>query len=210
MFSKLLILFLVITQFGAILIDKIAATVNDEVITISDIEKSLFFYPILKSEGESENDLYLKQLNNMINYKVIYLDNREQFELTDADFESLRLAAIARYGSIENFRMVLKNFDMKIKDFRDFVKEKVFFEKVIKEKFKFQISVNFEEIKKFYYSEYIPKQKKLGITPISLIEIAPKIENLLRTKQINDKLSGWLDEVKKSYKIAILLNKKRL
>lgn len=206
MFSKIIISILVSMQIGMILVDKIAATVNNEVITISDIEKSLFFYPLLRAKGESENDLYLNQLKNLINYKIIYLENKGQFILNDEDYESIRISTIKRYGSIEKFRNILKNFDMNINDFKDFVKEKVLFEKVIKEKFKLKITVRFEEIKDFYQKEYVPLQKKMSQNPVSLIEIAPEIENYLRTKRINEKLSDWLDDVKKSYRISILLN----
>ncbi len=207
MFSKLIILFLTLLQFGMILIDKIAATVNDEVITISDIEKSLFFYPILRNKKESEHDLYLQQLENMVNYKIIYMENKGQFEITKEDFESIRLSEIKRYGSIENFMNILKNFDMDMNDFMDFVRDKVFFDKVVKEKFKLKIDVKFEEIEDFYKTEYLSLQKKLGMTPLSLIEIASEIEDHLRSKKINKQLSGWISDMRKSYKISILLDR---
>jgi len=207
MFSKLIILFLTILQFGMILIDKIAATVNDEVITISDIEKSLFFYPILRNKKESEHDLYLQQLENMVNYKIIYMENKGQFEITKEDFESIRLSEIKRYGSIESFMNILKNFDMDMNDFMDFVRDKVFFDKVVKEKFKLKIDVKFEEIEDFYKTEYLSLQKKLGMTPLSLIEIASEIEDHLRSKKINKQLSGWISDMQKSYKISILLDR---
>lgn len=207
MFSKLIILFLTLLQFGMILIDKIAATVNDEVITISDIEKSLFFYPILRNKKESEHDLYLQQLENMVNYKIIYMENKGQFEITKEDFESIRLSEIKRYGSIESFMNILKNFDMDMNDFMDFVRDKVFFDKVVKEKFKLKIDVKFEEIEDFYKTEYLSLQKKLGMTPLSLIEIASEIEDHLRSKKINKQLSGWISDMRKSYKISILLDR---
>ncbi len=207
MFYKLLILILLPLLQGMILVDRIAATVNEEVITLSDIEKSLFFYPVIRSKGESDEDLYSRQLDNMINYKIVYLENRSQFPLKDADFENIRIETIRRYGSLEQFRKILNNFDMNESDFMEFVREKVLFEKVVKEKFKFKINVSVSEIRDFYNSKYLPSQKSLGMTPGTMIEVTPDIENFLRIKKINEQLSGWINEIRKSYKVTIQLNK---
>ncbi|HLP46781.1 MAG TPA: hypothetical protein VK469_12570, partial [Candidatus Kapabacteria bacterium] len=40
-------------------IDKIAASVNDEIITWSDIDKAIRFYPYFKKKDQNEHTFYL-------------------------------------------------------------------------------------------------------------------------------------------------------
>jgi hypothetical protein len=89
-------------------------------------------------------------------------------------------------------------------NFRVFIKERVFFEKTIKEKFQFKISIAFNDVKSFYKKEYVPNQKKLNLIPKSLIEMTSKIENHLRQIETGKKIKSWLKDIRDNYKIRIL------
>lgn len=201
MLFKLILSFTLVFQAGTILVDKIAAVVNDEIITVSDIDKSILYNSPLRKKNESVNEFYLNELNNLINYKVIYLEFRDQFILTEDDFEEVNRSTIEKYGSITKFISILKKFDMDMNDFREFVKEKILFEKVIREKFQFNIIIDFKEIEEFYNKEYLTFQRELNLPPKTIIEMTPVIEKHLKEKRITKKLSFWLDEIKSSYKI---------
>lgn len=201
MLFKLILSFTLVFQAGTILVDKIAAVVNNEIITVSDIDKSILYNSPLRKKNESVNEFYLNELNNLINYKVIYLEFRDQFILTEDDFEEVNRSTIEKYGSITKFISILKKFDMDMNDFREFVKEKILFEKVIREKFQFNIIIDFKEIEEFYNKEYLTFQKELNLPPKTIIEMTPVIEKHLKEKRITKKLSFWLDEIKSSYKI---------
>jgi hypothetical protein len=58
-------------QSGYILIDKIAAVVNDEIITLTDIDKAIQFFPGFRKTLEREEEFYLRVLEDLINYKVV-------------------------------------------------------------------------------------------------------------------------------------------
>ncbi|MEN8154113.1 MAG: hypothetical protein ABFR75_08820 [Acidobacteriota bacterium] len=207
MFFKLLLSFFIAFQSGTILVDKIAAVVNDEIITVSDIDKSIQFNSPLRKKNESVSDFYLNELKNLINYKVIYIEYRDQFKLTEEDFEGVNRSTIEKYGSLTKFISILKKFDMDMNDFREFVKEKILFDKVIREKFQLNIIIDFKEIEKFYNKEYLTFQKELNLVPKTIIEMTPVIEKHLREKRITKKLTFWLDEIRSSYKIINILKR---
>jgi parvulin-like peptidyl-prolyl isomerase len=192
-------------QPGQILIDKIVGTVNNEIITLSDIEKSLQIFPFLQEPGEHEDDLYHRILNELINYKVVYQEYRNEFTLKEEDYEQIQLTAIERAGSLEKLMARLQKYDMTWADFRSFIRERAFFDKVLREKLQLKITVLFPEIEKFYQDEYSPAQILLKLEPQSLIEMAPVIEKHLRRKKTDEKLAGWLNELKSSYDIEIKL-----
>ena len=73
MIVKALLSLFILLQPGPILVDKIAAVVNEEIITIHDIERAIVFYPVLRQKNETEENFYFRVLSDLINYKVIYL-----------------------------------------------------------------------------------------------------------------------------------------
>ena len=209
MFFKLIVSLLLMIQPAEIVVDKIAAVVNTEIITVSDIDKSLLLYSPAGSSGGDEGDLYLKELNKLINYKVVSLEYKDQFELTEEDFENVQRSIIERYGSMDDTKRILEKFDMDLKDFRLFLTEKILYEKVIEDKFKLGVVIEFSDIEEFYKNDYLPSRKKLGIEPKSIIDMTPVIENFLRGKKVRKELSQWLEGIKASYSIKNILSDER-
>jgi len=209
MFFKIIASLLLLIQPSQIVVDKIAAVVNTDIITMSDIDKSLFFYSSVGSKESGEENLYLRELNNLINYKVVFLEFRDQFVLTEEDFENVQRSMIERYGSLEEITVILEKFDMDMKDFRMFLTEKIFYEKVIEDKFKLGVVIEFSEIEEFYNNEYLPSQKSIGVEPKSIIEMTPEIESYLRGKKVSKELSIWLEGIKASYSIKNMLSEER-
>lgn len=201
MFSKILIYLLVLLQPSTIIIDKIAAVVNNEIITMTDIDKSIYLFPVFKKKEESPKTFYNRILQELINYKVIYLEYKNDFILTEENYEEVQTPIIKKQGSLNQLIKLLKKYDMNWKDFKDFIKEKVLYEKVLKEKFQMNIKISFNEIKSFYYEDYLLLQRELNLKPNSLIEMTSLIEKHLRKIKTENKLSGWLEEIKSSYKI---------
>lgn len=201
MFSKILLYLLILLQPNTIIIDKIAAVVNNEIITMTDIDKSISLFPVFKSNEESSKAFYNRLLQDLINYKIIYLEYKDDFILTEEDYEEVQTPIINKQGSLNQLKTLLKKFDMNWKDFKNFIKEKVLYEKVLKEKFQINIKISFKEIETFYYKDYLLLQKKLNSKPNSLIEMTTLIEKHLRKVKTEKKLSGWLKEIKSSYKI---------
>lgn len=183
-----------------ILIDKIVAVVDDEIITMVDIDKAIQFYPTFRKARESEETFYLQVLEDLINYKVVYLEYRKQFTLKEEDYLEVQSAVIEKLGSLDKLMALLNSFDMEWMDFKEFIKEKVIYEKVLKEQLQVKITIDFKEIENFYYKEYRPLQEELELRPLSLFEMAPQIENHLRKVQTREKLSDWLKEIRSSYK----------
>jgi len=201
MFSKILLYLLILLQPSTIIIDKIAAVVNNEIITMTDIDKSISLFPVFKRNEESPKSFYNRLLQDLINYKIIYLEYKDDFILTEEDYEELQTPIINKQGSLNQLMTLLKKFDMNWKDFKNFIKEKVLYEKVLKNKFQINIKISFKEIETFYYKDYLLLQKKLNLKSNSLIEMTTLIEKHLRKVKTEKKLSGWLKEIKSSYKI---------
>jgi hypothetical protein len=222
MYSKqsiiLLILFIPVQLFfimgmgrsepvNSILVDKIAASVDDEIITFADIEKAIRFYSIIMKNNETEKEFQNRVLEDLINHKVVSLEYKNDYVLEVEDYDQVQTAIIEKLGSLDKLNNLLQSYAMDWSDFKAFIKEKVGYEKVLNKLLKVKTSIKFNEIEDFYKNDYLPNQEKLGLKPMSLIEMTPIIENHLRKERTQEELSGWLKEIRSSFKIDNKLSK---
>ena len=209
MIVKALFSLYILLQAGPIMVDKIAAIVNDEIITIHDIERAIVFFPVLREKNETEEHFYFRALSDLINYKVIYLEFSDEFNLSEEDFEQVQTPILKKAGSMEKLLAILNNFTMSWSDFQSFIREKVLYEKVLREKFQMEITVPFSDIEKFYNEDYFPSQQRLGLAPQTLVEMAPVIEKYLRQIRTSEQLSTWLNELRANYTIEVKLRSRQ-
>ncbi len=187
-------------------VDKIAATVDDEIITLTDVEKYIRFFPIIRKAGETDEKFYRRALEDLVHFKVIYLEYREDFVLREEDYEEMQTSVIKKVGSYDQLIRELRMYDMKWADFKAFIREKVVYEKVMIKNFQEKITVNFKEIEAFYKEQYLPGQESLKLKPRTLIEMTPLIEAQLRKDRADATLGDWLKELSAAYKIEYKLS----
>jgi hypothetical protein len=189
------------------LVDKIVAVVNDDIITLSNCQLAIQLYPVFRDKGESEYSFYKRILQSLINYKVIYQEYQKEFQLGEEDYEEVQIPIIKKVGSLEKLMEILQEYDLDWQDFKEFIKEKVVYEKVLNVQYQSKITIQYSEIERFYNQEYLPVQKQLELETKSLIEMTPLIEKYLRKQQTDIKLKEWLQEIKAYYHIEILLQR---
>ena len=205
MVIKALFSLFILLQAGPVLVDKIAATVNNEIITVHDIERAIAFFPVLRREDEPEEHFFFRVLNELITYKVISIEYGDEFNLGEEDFEVLQTQMLQKAGSLEQLLAVLGQFAMSWSDLEAFIREKVLYEKVLREKFPMELAIPFEEIEEFFQRDYLPSQLQLGLEPRSLAEMAPQIETYLRTLRMEKQQSAWLANIRSAYMVEIKL-----
>ncbi len=188
-------------QADVILVDRIAAVVNEEIITLTDIDKAIQLYPGFRTKDQTEQQFYNGVLRDLIHYKTIHMEYKDEVEPTEEDFLKVETSIIKKVGSYNKLISILTRFDMQWDDFRAFIREKVVYDKVMRDKLQEKISINFQEIRTFYKEQYLPLQKSLQLKPKTLIEMSAAIEAQLRKKRMEKKMGGWLQEIMSSHKI---------
>ena len=104
-----------------VLIDQIAAVVNDEIITLSDIQKAIMLYPLFRDKNESERDFQKRVLLSLINDKVIYHEYRDKFRLSEEDYEEVQIPVIKKTASLTELMILLRHYDMDWPDCKQFI-----------------------------------------------------------------------------------------
>ncbi len=205
MCTSLLLLLTLLQPAAAIIVDEVAAVVNDEVITVSDIDKAIALFPILRERTETERQFYHRVLTDLVHYRMVRLEYGGDFGLGEEDYEQLQTPIIQKAGSLETLQAALQRFDMTWEDFRLFIRDRVIYEKVLREKLPSKLTIDFSDIESFYRQHALPLQKQLGLEPRSLAEMAPVIEKYLRKLRAEQQLGSWLQEMEARYRIEIKL-----
>jgi len=68
----------------------------------------------------------------------------------------------------------LDSFDMEWVDFKDFIKEKVVYERVLNDQLQVKMTIDFKEIENFYYKEYRPQQESWNCSPCRYLKWLPR------------------------------------
>jgi|GEM_PF-2893280 len=182
-------------------IDSIAAVVNNTIITKSDVDRSRLFFPYFPQSRESDSRFRQRILKDLIDYRVIYLEYGKDYQLTEEDYERVQIPIIQKFGSLDNLTQILEKFGMNWDDFKEYIREKVLYEKVILEKFRVSIPIGYQEIKTFYENSYVAYQQESNLPVKPLLEMADTIENYLRNEKISGRLNAWLGQIRNSYRI---------
>ncbi len=205
MIIKAILSLFILIQPGAILVDRIVAQVNEEIITLHDVERAVALFPAQRLESESEDAFYSRVLDDLVTCKVIALEYGDEFNLDEEDVEAVQRQILQKAGSLEALQATLDSFAMNWADFKRFIREKVLYEKVLREKFPMELIIPFEEIEAFYHSVYLPSHLQIGLEPQSLVEMAPQIETFLRRQRMEQQLSDWLADIRSAYRVEIKL-----
>ncbi len=190
------------------LIDSIVARINDQIITMSDLEKSIQLLPLLKEQKESEKDYFSRVLHQLINQKILSLEFAAEEQLTEEDLEKVQIKIINRTGSLENLKNLLNKWQMSWRDYLNFIKEYALFEKIIYQKIKTTLFVSFQEIESYYQENYLLHQKNLNLEPRPLTEMAALIENYLLLKKLATELQEVISRLRQKYEIEIYFMEK--
>ncbi|MCP2520863.1 hypothetical protein NLD30_10540 [SCandidatus Aminicenantes bacterium Aminicenantia_JdfR_composite] len=179
-------------------IDRVLASVGDEAITLSDLKIVIHFniYP------EIEKKYIKKYIERIIDQKIVKRKVKMSFPL-DEEIEKEKNRLIKWFGSEERFFNELLKFDLTWDDLKKYIEEKIYYEKIIKDKFKFISPITLDEIKKYYNEVYVPEQKKKNLYPKSLLEVASEIESIIENQKRKSLISKWLEDLKKEENIEI-------
>jgi peptidyl-prolyl cis-trans isomerase SurA len=184
----------------AVIIDKIAAIVNDDVITQSEVEEMIQLD--IKISGLPKRDSMLQQridhhlvLQQIKSQPPVLISNEE---IQDA-YESFAL----RHGNEEQLGEFLGKIGIDEDDLIKEIRDQLTARKFIRDRFRPFVSITIEDAEDYYEKVYKPAAEMLAKTPPPLAEIFGEIQNQLVESRVQDQLLEWLDKLRKSSTINI-------
>jgi len=200
----LIILLAVLPARGAV-IDRIAALVDRQVITLSEINQmaAIRFFP--HPPGQSDDDYRHDILESLIAQALRYRDV-ERFGAADVSKDAIeaRLQQIeARFASPEAFNDAVQRSELTLDEVRALVKRQLQVETYIQERFAPMIFVSSQEIETYYRGPWSEERRKRGLPIPPLASVQDEIRTLLKSTRLQQEVQRWTAQLRSRANVDI-------
>lgn len=187
------------------MIDRIAAVVNDEVITLTDL-KIIQRFGLFDDRGESSDvDRQTQILHRLIDQKLVVQLASESVMVDEEELEA-SLSDVIQGTDPDLAGKALLQFGIDWDDLKSYIREKLLFEKIISLRFNRGVIVSIEEIEKYYEQVYVPAQRRNSRDPQPMIEVLDRIEGELRRLKVESQVQEWIANLKHEADIQIKIS----
>ena len=202
----LFLLWLLIPGYGrGEVVDRIVAIVNDEVITLTDVNIIQKFGLFEDLEKSPEEDMQTRILSRLINQKLVIQLASERIIIDEEELEAF-LSDIVQKTDPDLAEKALLQFGLDWDDLKSYLREKLLFQKIISQRFNRGVIVSIEEIERYYEQVYVPSQREKNINPQPMIEVLNQIEGELQREKVEDQVQEWIKNLKREANIQIKIS----
>ncbi|HEX6097034.1 MAG TPA: hypothetical protein VF432_11970 [Thermoanaerobaculia bacterium] len=182
---------------AAVTVDRIAAVIDGQVLTVSEISQmvELRFFPRL---GDSEDDYRREVLDALIAQALRYRDV-ERFGAQDipADTIEARVVEIQRrFPSETEFNAALARAELTADELRALVKRQLQVEAYIQERFAPLVFVTNEEIDEYYRGPWREQRRERGLAVPPLTEVRDEVRAALRLSRLQAEIDRWTSQLR--------------
>jgi peptidyl-prolyl cis-trans isomerase SurA len=179
-------------------IDRIAAVVENQVITLTEVEQLATIRVLNPRADESDTAYRRRILDALISQSLRYRDV-ERFGAEDVSRDAIesRIARIvARHPSEAAFMETLANTELTIDELRALIKRQLRVEAYIDERYAPLVFVSLEEIENYYNKSWLPQRADRGLPAVPLAEAREEIRALLKAERVRVETDQWTAQLR--------------
>ncbi len=179
-------------------VDRVAATVDRQVLTVSEINQmaTIRFFP--RAAGQSDDDYRHNILEALIAQALRFRDV-ERFGAQDIPKDSIetRLGDIQRrFASPEELAAAVQRAELTLDEVRALLKREMQVEAYIQERFAPMIFVANEDIESTYSGSWSQQRRQRGLPIPPLNEVREEIRTLIRSRQLQQEIDKWTAQLR--------------
>ena len=196
-----LLTFLHAGQEKALVIDRVLAVVDEEIITLTDVRIAEAFriFPMDEKDGDPPP---VQILNRLIDQKIILQMTSEQLTVSEHELnDSVR--RLAAGFTPEQMTDLFGRFGLTWNGLSAYVRESLLFEKAIYNKFSRSVFVSLKEIETYYDQIYTPERRQNNQEIEAMLDILDEIETAIRREKITSQVRDWLRTLRRQANIQI-------
>ena len=196
-----LLTFLHAGQEKALVIDRVLAVVDEEIITLTDVRIAEAFRIFPMDEKDSDPPP-VQILNRLIDQKIILQMTSEQLTVSEHELnDSVR--RLAAGFTPEQMTDLFGRFGLTWNGLSAYVRESLLFEKAIYNKFSRSVFVSLKEIETYYDQIYTPERRQNNQEIEAMLDILDEIETAIRREKITSQVRDWLRTLRRQANIQI-------
>ena len=194
----LCVLLLAAVPGRATVVDRIAAIVDREVITLSEVNQVVALRIFARNAGEDEDAYRKRVLDAMIAQSLRFRDV-ERFGSEDVSRDAIEarlLEVRKRFPSDAAFDAALKTTELTLDEVRTIIKRQLQVEAYIEERFSPLIFVSLDEIEKYYREQWLPQRRERNLPATPLGDVQEEIRTLLRAERLQTEVGRWTTQLR--------------
>ena len=183
---------------GAETIDRVAALVDKQVLTVSEITQmvDIRFFP--RTTGWSDDD-YRKNILDALIAQALRFRDVERFGAADVSKDSIeaRLLQIQqRFASPAEFTAAVQQAELTLDEVRALIKRQLQVETYIQERFAPMIFVSSDEIENYYKTTWSEQRRARGLPIPMLSQVQDDIRTLLKSTRLQQEVARWTAQLR--------------
>jgi phenylpropionate dioxygenase-like ring-hydroxylating dioxygenase large terminal subunit len=176
---------------GAVTIDRVAARIDQQVLTVSEINQmaEIRFFP-----NRDPHEILDALIAQALRFRDV-----ERFGAQDISKDSIetRLQEIQRrFASPAEFTAALQHAELTLDEVRALVKRELQVEAYIQERFAPMIFVSNEDIESMYSGTWSEQRRQRGLPIPPLTEVSEEIRTLIRSRQLQTEIDKWTAQLR--------------
>src|ERR1700741_2898277 len=195
--SALAILAIVATPVFAVTVDRIAATVDRQVLTVSEITQTVDLRFFTRT-AEDDDDHRRNVLDALIAQALRFRDV-ERFGAQDisADVIEARLVEIQRrFPDEAAFQAAVARTELTLDEVRALVKRQLQVEAYIQERFAPLVFISSEEIDTYYRGTWSQQRRERGLSIPTLSSVQDEIRAAVRGARLEEEVGKWTAQLR--------------
>ena len=184
---------------GLARVDRVLAVVNGEPITYSEVLEAIALMP-----GAAPPPTLEEALERLIDARLMEHEARRYLQEPPSEEESeatLR-ALVDRFATPEDYRATLRRLGIAEDYLRKRIQRELIVDRYVDRRFRPLVQVAQRDVEEYYRTVLLPDLP--AGSPTTLVEVETLIRNILEQRDLNRRISAWVDELKSSARIVRL------
>lgn len=194
---RLILLLFLAVPAAAVTVDRIAAVIDGQVVTVSEIAQMVEIRFLARSAA-GEDDHRREVLDALIAQALRYRDV-ERFGAQDisADTIEARILEIQRrFASPAEFEAALARAELSLDEVRALAKRQLQVEAYIQERFAPLVFVTNEEISDYYTGTWAAARRERGLPVPPLSEVREEVRAAVRSSRLQSEIDRWTTQLR--------------
>jgi len=191
------VLLLLALPASAVTVDRIAAIVDRQVLTVSEVAQmvEIRFFP---RTSQSEDDHRRDVLEGLIAQALRYRDV-ERFGAQDISpgvIEARLLEIQRRFASEAEFQAAIARAELTLDEVRALARRQLQVEAYIQERFAPLVFITNEEVEAYYRGPWTTQRRERGLGVPPLDSVREEIRTAVRTTRLQDEIGKWTTQLR--------------
>ena len=201
---KLLALLFLALPAAAVTVDRIAAVIDQQVLTVSEVSQmvDIRFFP---RTSESEDDHRRDVLDALIAQALRFRDV-ERFGAQDIARDAIEARIVeirGRFANETEFLAALARAELSLEEVQALVKRQLQVEAYIQERFAPLVFVAAEEIEAYYRGPWATQRRERGLAVPPLEQVREEVRLAVRASRVQQEIERWTAQLRERANVDV-------